>query len=277
MAQAGSGYGPGPDILGAMLNRIVENLGLRLSICVAVLIAVAAIVATATSNIIRTSSSSQFVVLANVQDGDLEIYVQVPSRALRSIFNAKTDRFATERGLVNYASMRDGTWQHADEVFGSLRAFGDMQSSGQQVLNLESMSFMLHPPQPRFELTDPLSAGIAVSVCGPAQRQIKVPLRDTITYAGFYVSGIETRINRDVVNLVFPATGRDPLQLKSVSSRTTASFAACVKSWPTGTIGAADPVQECGRRDGHASCRSSITNACTCLSGATRSPADQWL
>ncbi|MEO0496169.1 MAG: hypothetical protein AAF141_02190 [Pseudomonadota bacterium] len=142
-------------------------------------------------------------VIIDRQDEVIELYFGLPARGLSEVFALPISQLPGESSAVDFAKMREGTWDLGDASFQSVAT-----SLGGKPVEFEAMSMMVHPDDERLPFRNALDGTLAVSVCGIPIPQDAQSVQDLYAYAGFIAMSKSTRGD---LNFDFLRTGRLPV------------------------------------------------------------------
>ena len=147
---------------------------------------------------------------------DLEILVDRNPDSLELFFSTRADNFvpvfdlspallANGSGTVDFAPLRNGTWEIGDALLSGVPAALD----GAPV-PFEAMSLMVHPLDSPLPMETPFDALLALNVCSVEDPATPLTLAELQGYVG-YIAYVETADG--VLTLQLPKTGRGALRV----------------------------------------------------------------
>ncbi|MEM6546291.1 MAG: hypothetical protein AAF713_00945 [Pseudomonadota bacterium] len=141
----------------------------------------------------------------------IELYFATRADNFVSAFGLLPEQLTGSSGTVNFAELRNGTFDIGDAMFSSVQPSLDGDP-----LAFEAMSLMVHPTEDAPQVQTPLEAFIAMGVCAvdaPSQAPL---LSDLQGYAG-YIAYAEDPYG--ALTLSLPETGREDLKLTVLDFR----------------------------------------------------------
>lgn len=149
----------------------------------------------------------------------VEIFFKASAKNYVGLFGTPFDELTNIDGTVDYRVIQEyGTATAADRLLDRVRS-----TAGDQLIDFESMSMMVHPPRLDLPLNSPFDGMLAISVCAYAPPEEPVHLEELDAYAGFIA--FHDNLDR-LISVRFPSTGRPPLK---------ASIVHYVEGRPVGT------------------------------------------
>lgn len=143
---------------------------------------------------------SAMTVIVDRKAGSVELFVGVEASGLSSIFALPPAVLSEIDGTVDFAKLREGTWDAGDLALSSVHT-----KLGDEAIDFEAMSLMVHPNTLPVRFEDPLDAIIAVGVCSVDAPDTPLTLNDLHSYAAYIGYAEET--DRPIA-LRFSRTGR---------------------------------------------------------------------
>ncbi|MEM9268654.1 MAG: hypothetical protein AAGA78_06930 [Pseudomonadota bacterium] len=137
-------------------------------------------------------------VILERNERSVEIFVGLPAEAMVSAFGLPPQTFENDAGVVEFSTLREGTFETGDVFFAGL----EMSLAGQTV-PLEAMSMMVHPEDAKLEFNTPWDGLIAIAVCTVEEPEVPVGLSGLYAYAGAiaYLDGATGQIELSLPHL----------------------------------------------------------------------------
>ncbi|MEM9099721.1 MAG: hypothetical protein AAGC79_14505 [Pseudomonadota bacterium] len=133
------------------------------------------------------------------------VYFQLPFTEVSGLFGREAVSLVGADGKVNLEELSLGTFDDAD-----LLARDVEFSLGDQSVQFEALSMMVHPAVSPFAFETPLDAEIAIAVCGvPLPKQPPGP-EELVWVGGWYAYPVSST---EELAIKFPETGRKPMAL----------------------------------------------------------------
>lgn len=139
------------------------------------------------------------------QEGQLEIFFGTRADNFVSVFGLNPDALENEQGVVEFAPLREGTYEIGDDLI----AGTDARIGGAPV-PFESTSLMVHPLDDALLMRTPFEAVMATAVCLVDDPDAAMSLEELQGYVGF-VAFVDNPY--DPLTLVLPQTGRGDVTL----------------------------------------------------------------
>ncbi|MEM9811452.1 MAG: hypothetical protein AAF913_02185 [Pseudomonadota bacterium] len=136
----------------------------------------------------------------------ISIYMRMPAGEVEPVLGRNGDELLTD-GRVDYAAMRDGTFEAADRLFARV----DTEVAGTPVV-FEALSLMVHQPDTNIPFSSPFDADMAIAVCN-APTDETVTLADLDLMAGFYAHRVDSMAE---IALDLPETGRPAIDVSVI-------------------------------------------------------------
>ena len=125
-------------------------------------------------------ATPDMVLVVDRMPGAVEIYVAMDADRMLQTFGLPQDRLAGPGGSVDFAPLRQGTYDMADEMFAVTAA-----TIGGAPARFEAMSMMVHPQDEALPMRTPLEGLIAIGVCTVPEPDRPPRLDALRAYAGF--------------------------------------------------------------------------------------------
>lgn len=150
-------------------------------------------------------AAADLEILVDRNPDRLELFLSTRADNFLPIFGLPPERLADETGIVDFASLRNGTWEIGDALLGAVPAALDGAP-----LAFEAMSLMVHPSDRPLPIETPFDALLALNVCSVEEPERPLTLAELQGYVG-YIAYVEDA--GGALTLRLPKTRRGDLHI----------------------------------------------------------------
>ncbi len=154
---------------------------------------------------IAAAAAADLEILVDRYPDRLELFLSTRADNLVRVFGLPPEGLADASGTVDFASLRNGTWEIGDALLSKVPAALD----GAPVA-FEAMSLMVHPVNSPLSVDTPFDALLALSVCSAEEPERPLTLAELQGYVGYVAYVADAG---GALTLRLPKTGRGDLRI----------------------------------------------------------------
>ncbi|MEM6461013.1 MAG: hypothetical protein AAF724_03775 [Pseudomonadota bacterium] len=158
------------------------------------------------TTVASVQSDPEISVIVDRKSGSVELFLGMPAQDLVDVLAMSPTNLTEADGTVDFASLREGTWDIGDAAFASVNSH-----LGDELVQFEAMSMMVHPSEDVLPFSDPIDGVLAVSVCSVDAPAKPPRLGDLHSYSGFIAYADDTS---RPLQLSFAETGRSEVSVE---------------------------------------------------------------
>ena len=152
-----------------------------------------------------TAAAADLEILVDRNPERLELFLSTRAENFVPIFGLPPERLTDENGIVDFPSLRNGTWEIGDALLRGVPAALDGAA-----VAFEAMSLMVHPLDRPLPVETPFDALLALNVCSVEEPTTPLTLAELQGYVG-YIAYVEDA--GGALTLRLPKTGRGDLHI----------------------------------------------------------------
>ena len=151
------------------------------------------------------AAAADLEIVVDRNPDSLELFLSTRADNLVRVFGLPPEGLADETGIVDFPSLRDGTWEIGDALLSGVPAALD----GAPVA-FEAMSLMVHPLDSPLPMETPFDALLALNVCSVEDPGRPLTLAELKGYVGYIAYVADAG---GALTLQLPRTGRGDLRV----------------------------------------------------------------
>ncbi|MEM8790954.1 MAG: hypothetical protein AAGE80_05020 [Pseudomonadota bacterium] len=144
------------------------------------------------------------VIVSREGDG-VAVYFQIPLTDVAGLFGREAIGLVNTDGEIDLDNLSQGTFEDAD-----LLAQDVEFTLGDQDVEFEALSMMVHQAENPFAFETPLDAELAIGVCNVPLPEHTPKPEQMVWAGGWYAYPVSSS---EALTINFPATGRDPMEI----------------------------------------------------------------